>query len=59
MYSAIFGCFGAYLRYQLSFLNNQFINFPIGTFIANIFGTWFLAVLTLLSKFVVEYYNTS
>lgn len=55
MYSAIFGVAGAYLRYRLSLYNPTFKEFPIGTFTANIFGTYVLAVLTLLSKFVVSY----
>jgi protein CrcB len=56
-YTAVFGILGAYLRYFLSFLNPRFKDFPFGTFIANILGTWILAMLTLLSKFEVSYSN--
>jgi hypothetical protein len=56
-YTAIFGCLGAYLRYQLSMLNRHFKLFPVGTFIANIMGTWFIAILTVLSKYVVAYHD--
>ena len=56
-YSAVFGVVGAYLRYRLSHYNPTYKNFPIGSFIANIFGTYVLAVLTLMSKFFVSYSN--
>eukprot|EP01031_Cornospumella_fuschlensis_P034335 gene34335-41562_t len=57
-YTAVLGVAGAYLRYQLSFLNPIYKSFPIGTFIANVSGTWILAVLVVLSKFTVDYYDT-
>jgi hypothetical protein len=57
MYSALFGFVGAYMRYTLSKLNPLTPSFPIGTFIANIFGTWVLAVIVVLSKFVVDYHD--
>lgn len=47
MFSCLFAPFGAILRYHLSKLNNR--PFPLGTFIANIFGTTLLAVFTLVS----------
>ena len=58
-YTAAFGIAGAYMRFFLSFINPKFKNFPLGTFIANIFGTWVLAMLTLLSKFKVSYHDHS
>lgn len=54
-YTAAFGAIGAYLRYQLSKLNVKYVNFPLGTFIANVIATWLLAVWTLLAKFEVDY----
>lgn len=56
-YTAIFGAVGAYLRYILSKLNTKFQDFPIGTFTANVLGTWLLAIWTLLSKFEVDYHR--
>ncbi|CAH6720947.1 fluoride export protein 1 [[Candida] jaroonii] len=47
MFSCLFAPFGALMRYYLAKLNNR--PFPVGTFIANIFGTTMLAVFTLLS----------
>mmetsp|Transcript_32993 Transcript_32993/g.33601 ORF Transcript_32993/g.33601 Transcript_32993/m.33601 type:complete len:722 (+) Transcript_32993:270-2435(+) len=58
-YTAVFGALGAYLRYQLSKLNPHSKDFPIGTFMANISGTWLLAGITLISTFFVDYYNQS
>jgi fluoride ion exporter CrcB/FEX len=55
--SAVLGIAGAYLRYSLSFLNQRWPNFPIGTFAANIAGTWIVAATTTVSKFGVGYYN--
>jgi fluoride exporter len=54
-YTALLGIVGAYMRYFLSFLNPWNSDFPLGTFIANIVGTWFLALLTVLAKFNVSY----
>lgn len=50
-----FGCFfapfGALIRYYLSrYLNSKVKNFPIGTFSANLSGTLFLSIFTLLSR---------
>jgi fluoride ion exporter CrcB/FEX len=53
----VMGIAGAYLRYSLSFLNQRWPNFPLGTFIANIAGTWIVAAITTISKFGVGYYN--
>jgi fluoride ion exporter CrcB/FEX len=58
-YTAILGFVGAYLRFVLSKLNPKYPTFPLGTFIANISGTWLLAAFTALSKFSVDYYDTS
>jgi fluoride exporter len=54
-YTALLGIAGAYLRYFLSFLNPWNTEFPFGTFIANIVGTWLLALFTILSKFEISY----
>jgi fluoride ion exporter CrcB/FEX len=56
-YTAFFGVIGASLRYQFAFWNPTYPNFPMGTFTANILGTYLLAAFTLLSKFFVEYYD--
>ena len=59
-YTAVLGFAGAYVRWKLALaLNSTFPRFPLGTFLANTLGTWLLAVLVLLSKFVVGYYNTT
>jgi fluoride ion exporter CrcB/FEX len=54
---AIFGVLGGYLRYRLSFLNEKRKEFPLGTFIANIGGTWLFAIILVISKFAVEYHD--
>jgi fluoride exporter len=54
-YTAHLGIVGAYLRYYLSFLNPLNKEFPFGTFIANIVGTWLLALIKVLSKFEISY----
>jgi CrcB protein len=56
-YTATFGAVGAYSRYLLSKLNTKFPEFPIGTFIANVIGTWLVALWTLLAKFKVDYHR--
>ncbi len=53
----MFGFIGTSCRYHLSLLNSNSPNFPIGTFLANVSGTCLLAIITVLSKFVVDYYN--
>jgi fluoride ion exporter CrcB/FEX len=58
-YTAVLGFAGAYTRYWLSQLNLLYPKFPVGTFIANITGTWLLAMFTVISKFSVDYYDTS
>lgn len=58
-YNALFGAMGAYLRHQLSPLNNIRPNFPIGTFVSNILGTWLFAVFTAMSRFAVGYYDVA
>ncbi|KAI9303085.1 hypothetical protein BJ944DRAFT_256879 [Cunninghamella echinulata] len=45
--ATVFSPVGALLRWHLSFFNGKFPGFPIGTFIANIFGTLVLAILSL------------
>jgi fluoride ion exporter CrcB/FEX len=57
-YTALFGVAGAYLRYILAWkLNPVCSTFPVGTFIANVSGTWLLAILTLISNLVIGYYE--
>lgn len=58
-FSAVLGFLGAYTRYQLSKMNKWkgYAHFPIGTFIANVFGTWTLGIFLSLSKYVVDYHN--
>ena len=56
-YTAVFGILGAYLRYWLSSFNKIYKSFPMGTFAANIGGSWVLAGTLAASKFGVEYYN--
>ena len=53
----VFGALGAFLRYRLSSLNLTHPSFPLGTFIANISGTWLLAIFTILTNFKVGYYD--
>lgn len=53
----VFGICGAYLRYLLSDLNAIYPSFPVGTFTANVLGTWIASVIVTLSKFVIEYYD--
>jgi fluoride ion exporter CrcB/FEX len=55
----VFGICGEYLRYRLSTLNTLFPSFPLGTFLANVIGTWIATIIVSLSKYVVEYYDTS
>lgn len=49
------GAAGAYLRYRFSLYNGMYPNFPVGTFAANILGTWLLAGFTAMSKYSVDY----
>lgn len=51
------GFAGAYLRYLLSFCNPIYPEFPIGTFVVNVTGTWLLAAFTTISHYVVDYYD--
>ena len=53
LFTAIFGAVGAYMRYRLSLLNRSRPTFPLGTCIANVLGSWLLAVWMVLAKFVV------
>lgn len=51
---------GEYARFSLSKLNGASLangDFPTGTFVANVMGTWVSALLTTISKFTVDYYN--
>lgn len=57
-YTSVFATVGAYARYRLSLFNPRYPTFPVGTFVANISGTWLLAIITVWSRFVVDYYDT-
>ncbi|CAO3622302.1 unnamed protein product [Cunninghamella blakesleeana] len=45
--ATVFSPVGALLRWYLSFFNNRFPSFPIGTFLANILGTLVLAIISI------------
>lgn len=50
-FSMLFAPFGALLRFYLSkYLNSKLINFPLGTFTANVIGSLLLAIFNLLSR---------
>lgn len=49
MFGLIFGAFGTSMRYVLSFLNKKYPSFPIGTFTANVCGSWLLGILTVIT----------
>lgn len=50
-FACFFAPFGALIRYYLSrYLNSKVKNFPLGTFTANLSGTLFLSIFTLLSR---------
>lgn len=50
-FSILFAPFGALLRFYISkYLNTKFVNFPLGTFSANLLGTLLHGVLTILSR---------
>ncbi|KAJ3172218.1 hypothetical protein HDU88_007036 [Geranomyces variabilis] len=49
MAAAAMGPFGTVLRWRLSLLNLRYLNFPLGTFLANMLGTLCIGILYLLS----------
>ena len=50
-FSILFAPFGALLRFYISkYLNTKFVNFPLGTFSANVLGSLVLGVLTILGR---------
>ena len=49
------GAIGAYLRLCLVPMNNIRSDFPVGTFLANIIGSWILAAVVTLAKLGVDY----
>ncbi|KAI3404764.2 hypothetical protein KGF56_002394, partial [Candida oxycetoniae] len=50
-FSMLFAPFGAILRFYLSkWLNSRVMNFPMGTFTANLLGTLLLAIFTLIAR---------
>ena len=48
MFSFVLASLGAYLRWHLSPLNSAFQHFKLGTFLANVLGTWVLGAAYLL-----------
>lgn len=46
--ACVFAPVGALTRWYLSFSNTRFPHFPLGTLVANLFGTLILAVLSLV-----------
>jgi len=57
-WASFFSVIGAYLRYLLSItLNPRFPTFPLGTFIANVLGSWLLAAFITIAKYGVNYSN--
>ncbi|ORX93445.1 hypothetical protein K493DRAFT_223375 [Basidiobolus meristosporus CBS 931.73] len=48
-FAALFGPIGTFIRWQLAPLNAKRPGFPIGTFLANMFGTAILASLSLIT----------
>jgi CrcB protein len=60
LYHVFMSCFavvGGYLRYRLAHFNLIYREFPFGTFIANIAGSWMFAIILVISKFGTEYYD--
>lgn len=49
-FACVFAPVGALTRWYLSFYNGRLPRFPIGTFIANIFGTVVLAALSIVQS---------
>jgi fluoride ion exporter CrcB/FEX len=56
--SLVFGIIGAYIRYLLSDFNALNPTFPLGTFAANVAGTFIASGVLFVAKFVVDYYDT-
>ena len=54
MFSFVLASLGAYIRWHLSPLNSVFNNFPLGTFIVNVTGTWVLATAFVLNHHYKE-----
>lgn len=48
--ACVFAPVGALMRWYLSFYNGNWTYFPVGTYIANVFGTAVIAVLALLQN---------
>ncbi|GBG34907.1 Fluoride export protein 1 [Hondaea fermentalgiana] len=55
LFALCWGPFGAWLRYALGrLLNSKFANFPLGTFLANVFASALLAMAYILGLAVVS-----
>ena len=50
MFALVFSPLGTWMRFYLSQINNHFINFPLGTFTANMVGTAVLASCIALQR---------
>ncbi|KAI8095098.1 uncharacterized protein B0P05DRAFT_577070 [Gilbertella persicaria] len=48
--ACVFAPLGALTRWYLSFYNNKLPHFPLGTWVANVFGTMILAALSLVQS---------
>lgn len=53
--AALSGAIGAYTRLGLSSFNTMREEFPVGTFAANIIGSWIHAAVIVLAKLGVDY----
>lgn len=59
-WAALLGGAGAYSRFLLSLaLNARVRHFPLGTFVANVAGTWLYSAVGALARFVVHYDDTA
>ena len=57
-WAVLLGAAGAYARFQLSvLLNARFKTFPLGTFVANVVGTWVYSGVGAAGRFGVHYDN--
>lgn len=55
--TAFTGSLGAYLRVRLAVYNSTYDTFPVGTFVANITGSWVLAIVAIISRLGTDYHD--
>lgn len=55
IFAALSGAIGAYFRLGLSSMNRMREGFPLGTFAANVLGSWIEASVLVLAKLGVDY----